>query len=119
MLGILASPLIVLALAGLMSESSEARDRHNRAYAAAAALKSAIGSRHNLEFEAVRLTDAGAACIQYRSRDPLGGVQRAQAVVNGSDVANSGARDGRFEKEWSRQCHGLAHDVTASVDRFF
>jgi hypothetical protein len=49
----------------------------------------------------------------------LGGESRAQAVVLGNSVARSGARDGRFEKEWNRQCLGLAHDVTSAVDRFF
>jgi hypothetical protein len=116
---ILASPLVVVMVGGVMSESGEARARHNLAYASVAALKAAIGYRRNLEFDAVRVTDAGAACIQYRSRDSSGSVNHAQAVVNGRDVAESGRRDGRFEKEWNRQCRGLAHDVTRSVDRFF
>jgi hypothetical protein len=116
---IIASPLIVVTLGGFMAESSEARARHNLAYASVAALKAAIGTHRNLEFDAVRITDTGAACIRYRSRDSFGGVSRAQAVVNGHDVAESGRRDGRFEKEWNRQCRGLAYDVTRSVDRFF
>ena len=118
-LWIIASPLIILALAGFMTDSAEARARHNVAYASVAALKASIGNRRNLEFDAVRITDAGAACIQYRARDGLGGMSRAQAVVLGGEVAQSGRRDGRFEKEWNRQCLGLAHDVTHAVDRFF
>ena len=34
-------------------------------------------------------------------------------------IAHSDARDGRFEKEWNRQCLGLAWDVTSAVDHFF
>ncbi|HVQ13996.1 MAG TPA: hypothetical protein VMS40_10405 [Vicinamibacterales bacterium] len=118
-LWIIASPLILVALGGLMTDSAEARVRHNLAYASVAALKARIGDRRNLEFDAVRVTDTGAACIQYRARDGLGGMSRAQAVVLGGEVAQSDRRDGRFEKEWNRQCLGLAHDVTSAVDRFF
>ena len=118
-LWIIATPLIILAIAGFMTDSAEARARHNVAYASVAALKSSIGIRRNLEFEVVRITDAGAACIQYRARDGLGGMSRAQAVVLGGDVAQSDRRDGRFEKEWNRQCLGMAHDVSRAVDRFF
>ena len=118
-LWILASPLIVMTLGGLLSESSEARALHNIAYASVAALKSSIGDPRNLEFEAVRITDAGAACIQYRARDANGSASRAQAVVQGSEVARSSGGDERFTREWNRQCLGLAHDVTRAVDRFF
>lgn len=116
---VIASPLILLALAGVMTESAEARARHNVAFASIAALKTRLGSSRNLDFDAVRITDAGAACIQYRARNAVGGVSRAQAVVIGAEVAQSDARDGRFEKEWNRQCLGQAHDVTRAVDRFF
>ena len=115
----LASPLIILALAGVMSDSAEARARQNVAYASVAALKSSIGHPRNLEFETVRVTDAGAACIRYRARDGFGGMSSAQAVVLSGAVTRSGARDGKFEKTWNRQCLGQAYDVTGAVDRFF
>jgi hypothetical protein len=117
-----ASPIVLVALAGFMTEGAEARARHNLAYASVASLKANIGSRRNLEFDDVRVTDAGATCIQYRARDQAGGVSHGQAVVHGSEVAQRDARhgeDGKFEKEWNRQCLGLSHDVTRAVDRFF
>jgi len=115
----LASPFIVLAVAGLFADSAEARARNNVAYASVAALKNNLGSPRRLEFERVRVTDTGAACIQYRARDDFGTLSSAQAVVIGGKVAQSSARDGRFEKEWNRQCLGSTYDVTGAVDRFF
>src|SRR4051812_2578699 len=115
----LASPFVVLAVAALFADSAEARARNNVGYASAAALKSNLGSPRKLEFERVRVTDAGAACIQYRARDSFGVTSLAEAVVVDGKVAQSGAHDGRFEKEWNRQCLGFTYDVTGAVDRFF
>ena len=115
----LASPFVLLAVAVLFADSAEARARNNVAYASVAALKNNLGSPRRLEFERVRVTDAGAACIQYRARDGLGSMSRAQAVVVDGKVAQSSAHDGRFEKEWNRQCLGFTYDVTGAVGRFF
>ena len=118
-LWILASPFILLALTGLLTESAEARQRNNLAYASVAALKHQMFDTRGFKVEAMHVTDTGAACIRYRTRDVVGTVSRAQAVVVGKQVAQSGARDGRFEKEWNRQCLGLVHDVTGAVELFF
>jgi hypothetical protein len=111
------TPLVVLALVGLMAGKGPAHERLNVAYASAAALKGSLLSPRDVEFETVRVTDAGAACMQYRVEER--GEGRAWAVVLGTDVARSDARDGRFQVQWDRQCLGLAHDVTRAVDRFF
>lgn len=116
---ILASPFILLMLTGALTESAEARQRNNLAYASVAALKSQILVKNGFKVEAMHVTDAGAACIQFHTRDLVGTVSRAQAVVIGKQVAQSAARDGRFEKEWNRQCLGQVYDVTDSVDLFF
>jgi hypothetical protein len=117
----LAGAVIAVSLACLVlasvTRNSAAHERLNVAYASAAALKGSMQSPRNLEFEAVRITDTGAACMQYRVA--VGGQVPARAVVLGNDVARSDARDGRFAAEWNRQCLGLAHDLTREVDRFF
>lgn len=117
-LWILASPLILLLLTTVLSESAEARARHNTAYASVAALKSLLASPMSFHIDGVRVTDAGATCIHYRTRDGYG-EGRAQAVVVEGDVTQSGSRDGRFERAWNRQCLGQSYDVTEAVDRFF
>ncbi len=116
---ILASPFILLMLTGFLTEDAEARQRNNLAYASVATLKSQMLDKQGFKVEAMHVTDAGAACIQFYIRNQVGTVSRAQAVVMGKQVAQSGARDGRFEKEWNRQCLGQAYDVTDSVDLFF
>jgi hypothetical protein len=116
---ILASPLILLMLTGFLTESAEARQRNNLAHASVAALKSQMVDKNGFKVEAMHVTDGGAACIRFHTRDRVGTVSRAQAVVIGKQVAKSGTRDGRFEKEWNRQCLGQAYDVTDSVDLFF
>jgi len=75
--------------------------------------------KRGFKVEAMHVTDTGAACIRYHTRDVVGSVSRAQAVVVGKRIAQSSARDGHFEKEWNRQCLGLAHDVTGAVELFF
>ena len=115
-LWILASPFILLVLTSALSESAEAHARHNTAFASVAALKSRLAFPKSFKIDGIRVTDAGAACIHYRSSD-LG---PAQAVVVQGDVTQSGSRDGgRFEKTWNRQCLGQSYDVTEAVDRFF
>ena len=116
---ILASPLILLILTGFLTEDAEARQRNNLAYASVATLKSQMLDKQGFKVEAMHVTDAGAACIQFYIRNHVGTVSRAQAVVMGKQVSQSGASDGRFEKEWNRQCLGQAYDVTDSVDLFF
>ena len=116
---IFASPFILLMLTGFLTESAEARQRNNLAYASVATLKSQMPDKKGFKVEAMHVTDTGAACIQFHTRDHVGTVSRAQAVVIGKLVAQSSARDGRFEKEWNRQCLGQAYDVTSSVDLFF
>jgi hypothetical protein len=106
-------------LTGFLTESAEARQRNNLAYASVATLKSQMLDTKGFKVDAMHVTDAGAACIQFHTRDRVGTVSRAQAVVVGKDVAQSSTRDGRFEKEWNRQCLGQAHDVTGAVDHFF
>ena len=118
-LWIFASPLILLALTGFLSESHEARQRNDLAFASVAALKNQMLDKRGFKIEAMHVSDAGAACIRYHTRDVVGGVSRAQAVVGGKLVAQSSARDGRFAKEWNRQCLGLVHDVTGAVELFF
>jgi hypothetical protein len=118
-LWILASPLVLLALTGSLTESVEARQRNNLAYASVAALKHQMLDTRGFRIEAARVTDAGAACIRYHTRDVAGGVSRAQAVVVGKLVAQSSARDGRFATEWNRRCVGASHDVTDAVELFF
>ena len=112
-----ASPLAVLALASVMAARGPAHERLDVAYAATAALKGSLQSPGNLHFDTVLVTDGGAACLQYRLAGR--GDARGRAVVLGSDVARSDARDGRFQRQWDRLCLGLAHDVTGAVDRFF
>jgi hypothetical protein len=115
---ILASPLILVSLTGFLTESAEARQRNNLAYASVAALKHQMPDTRGFKVEAMHVTDAGAACIRYHTRDVVGTVNRAQAVVVGKQVAQS--TDQRFAKEWNRQClGGLAHDVTGAVELFF
>ena len=118
-LWMLASPFILLIAASLLAESAEARARHNTGYASVAALKSRLAFPKSIMVDAGRVPDAGAACIQYRTHDGYGVQDRAQAVVVEGAVTQSGSRDGRFEKAWSRQCLGLSYDVTEAVDRFF
>lgn len=117
MLWILALPLVLL-LFTVLSGSAEARQRNNVAFASVAALKSGMQSTAGFKVEDLRVTDAGAACIRFHTRE-RGVTTRAQAVVVGRQIANSDARDGRFEKDWNRQCLGLAYDVTSAVDHFF
>lgn len=120
---ILASPIILLMLTGSLTESAEVRQRNNLAYASVATLKSQMADTRGFRVEAMHVTDAGAACVRFHTRDRIGTVSRAQAVIVGKSVAQSagrtGARDARFEKEWNRQCLGESHDVTGSVDLFF
>jgi len=116
---LLASPFILLILTGLLTESAEARQRNNLAYASVATLKARIENTQGFKVENMRVTDTGAACIRFHTRDRVGTVSRAQAVVVGGNIAHSDARDGRFQKEWNRQCLGLAYDVTSAVDHFF
>lgn len=116
-LWIMALPLVLLLFTGL-SGNAGARQRNNVAYASVAALKSGMPSTRGFKVDDLRVTDAGAACIRFHTRDG-GQVNRAEAVVVGRYVTNSTARDGRFEKEWNRQCLGLAFDVTSAVDHFF
>jgi hypothetical protein len=116
---ILASPFLLLLVSGMLAESAEAKQRNNVAFASVATLKSQLPNASGFKVEAMQVTDAGAACIQFRTRDGIGGTSRDQAVVVGRDVAQSSARDGRFEKAWNRQCLGQSYDVTGSVDHFF
>ena len=118
-LWILASPFLLVALTGFLSASPEERQRNNLAYASVAALKNHMLDTRGFKVEAMQVSDAGAACIRYHTRDVVGSVSRAQAVVVGKLVAQSSARDGRFSKEWNRQCLGLAYDVTDAVELFF
>lgn len=118
-LWIFASPFLFLGLTGFLTESADARQRNNLAYASVAALKHQMPDTRGFKVEAMHVTDTGAACIRYHTRDVVGSVSRAQAVVVGKDIAQSGARDGRFEKEWNRQCLGSSHDVTGAVELFF
>ena len=105
---------------GLLTESAEARQRNNLAFASVATLKSQMPDTRGFEVEAMHVTDAGAACVRFHTRDSAGTVSRAQAVVVGRIVAQSVEQGGvRFQKEWNRQCLGQAHDVTGAVDHFF
>ena len=70
--------------------------------------------RSPLGHETLRVTDGGAACIQYRTLVGGGELQRGQAVVVGTEVALDDRRDDRFEQAWNRQCLGRAYDVTAA-----
>ena len=118
-LWILASPFLLVALTGFLSASPEERQRNNLAYASVAALKNHMLDTRGFKVEAMQVSDAGAACIRYHTRDVVGSVSPAQAVVVGKLVAQSSARDGRFSKEWNRQCLGRAYDVTDAVELFF
>jgi len=115
---LLVSPFVLLALSGFLTESPAQRQRNNLAYASVAALKNHLLDTRGFKVEAMHVSDAGAACIRYHTRDVVGSVSRAQAVVVGKLVAQSSARDGRFAKEWNRQCLGLVHDVTGAVELF-
>jgi hypothetical protein len=118
-LWILASPIILVMLTGFLTQSAEARQRNNVAYASVAALKSQMLDTQGFRIETMRVTDAGAACIQYRTLNSSGELKRGQAVVVGKIVAQDDRRDDRFEKAWNRQCLGPSHDVADAVDRFF
>jgi len=116
---LLVSPFVLLALSGFLTESPAQRQRNNLAYASVATLKHQMLDTHGFKIEAMHVTDAGAACIRYHTRDVVGSVSPAQAVVVGKLVAQSSARDGHFSKEWNRQCLGRAYDVTDAVELFF
>jgi hypothetical protein len=116
---VFASPFLFLALTGFLTDSAEARQRNDLAYASVAVLKQQMPDKRGFKIDAMHVTDAGAACIRYHTRDAAGSVSRAQAVVVGKLVAQSSARDGRFAKEWNRQCLGMVHDVTDAVELFF
>ena len=118
-LWILASPFILVALTGFLTESPEVRQRNDLAFASVAALKHQMLDTRGFKVDAMHVSDTGVACIRYHTGDVQGGVSRAQAVVVGKLVAQSSARDGRFVKEWNRQCLGLVHDVTPAVELFF
>jgi hypothetical protein len=118
-LWIIASPLILLVLTSLLSESADAHARHNVAYASVAALKARLAFPKTFKADTVRVTDAGATCIQYRARDGFGTLDQEQAVVVDGSVTQSGKRDGRFRLAWDRQCLGQSYDVTEAVVRFF
>src|SRR3954466_16032860 len=85
----IASPVILLLLGSALSENAEAHAHHNAAYASIAALKGRLGLPKNFQVEDVRVTDAGAACIRYSARNELGAIDRAQAVVVGSEVTQT------------------------------
>jgi len=113
------SPLLFITLSGLLTEDAQAHQRNNVAYASVAALKQYMARPAGFRVENIRVTDAGAACIEYQARDAAGSISQAQAVVVGGAVAESESRDGRFEKAWNRQCLGPAYDVTGAVRYFF
>jgi hypothetical protein len=113
------SPLIFMASSGLLTENAQAHQRNNVAFASVAALKSHMSTPAGFKVENIRVTDAGAACIQFHARDGLGQLSRAEAVVVDGAVAQSGTSDGRFEKAWNRQCLGPTYDVTGAVRYFF
>jgi len=112
---ILASPIVLLMLTGFLTASAEARQRNSLAYASVAALKAQMTEIQGFKVETMRVTDTGAACIQYRTLDDRGELRRGQAVVIGKEVAQDDRRDDRFEKAWNRQCLGRAYDVTDAV----
>jgi hypothetical protein len=116
---VFASPFLFLALTGFLTDSAEARQRNDFAYASVAVLKQQMPDKRGFKIDAMHVTDAGAACIRYHTRDAAGSVSRAQAVVVGKLVAQSGTRDGSFDEQWKRRCLGQAHDVTGAVERFF
>ena len=119
MFWIVAGTTGLLAIAGFRREDGRSHERLNVAYASIASLKQSLFRPGQIDFEQVRITDTGTACIKYRERDPYGAVSNAQAVVHGQRISTSNSRDGRFEKEWDRQCHGLAFDATHAVNMFF
>src|SRR5215831_5286799 len=98
---IIASPFILLVLSSLLSENAQAHAHHNAGYASVATLKSQLANPKAFHVEQVRVTDAGAACIQYSARDPSGMVGRAQAVVVGPEVARSDS-PAHFHNAWDR-----------------
>ena len=110
-LGFFASSLALLVLAGFTRVDEPTRQRLNLAYNSAASLKHSLGSPA-LEYEAVHITDAGAACITYHARQDAARATKAQAVVHAGRV--SGSKD-----DWDRHCLGLAFDATRAVDQFF
>jgi hypothetical protein len=110
--GFFASSLALLALAGFTSVDGPTRERLDVAYTSAASLKHSLQSPANLQFDAVRITDHGAACITYRAPDDLGGARPAAAVVHRGRVS-------RGQDDWNRHCLGLAYDATRAVDPFF
>jgi hypothetical protein len=116
---LLACPLVLLALTGSLTESPETRQRNNLAYASVAALKHQMPDTHGFKVEAMHVTDTGAACIRYHTRDAAGNLTDGQAVVVDKLVTQAGAGDERFTRAWNRQCLGAAHDVTYAVERFF
>jgi hypothetical protein len=118
-LWILASPIIVLMLTGFLTTSAEARQRNSVAYASVAALKAQMAGAKGFRIETMRVTDAGAACIQYRTLDEVGVLNRGQAVVIGKEIVRDDRHGDRFEQAWNRQCMGPAYDVSQAMDHFF
>ena len=116
---LIASPLLFATLSSLLMASPEERQRYDLAYASVAALKAKLPNPGGIAFDAVRVTDAGAACIHFHSRGDTGRPGGAQAVVADGAIARSDAHDGGFEKQWERRCLGQSYDVTEAVVRFF
>ena len=116
-LWVLCAPLLFAALSGLLVASPQERQRYDVAYASVAALKARLPAPAHIAFDAVRVTDAGAACIQYHPANDAA-QRREQAVVVGSEVTRPDT-PARLERAWERHCLGPSYDVTGAVDRFF
>jgi len=80
--------------------------------AAVNALKANLGNPAGLEVDEVRVTQAGVACIDYRTRDGQGTKSPGHAVVQGDEVLKSSSDDKRFEEMWNAHCLGPRGGMT-------
>ena len=114
---VVAVPYTLLGVSGFLTEDAAMHRRHDIAYSAVAAIRSALPGSKGLEFQSVRVTDTGTTCVEYRARNLDGVVAGRAASIDGGVVGSW--QDGRFAQTWDMECRGMGHDVTAAVDRFF
>ena len=95
--------------------ASAVQDRRERAaYAGVIVLKSAMRNPDSFILESVYVSDAGAACIEYRAQNGFGGMNRESAVIGNGRAATSSDNSGTFERVWNKECRSV-FDMTNYV----
>ena len=96
---LIAASLPTLAVAGALAAGDATS-------AAVLKLKANLGNPAGFEFDEVRVTNAGVACIDYRVSSAQGAKSLGHAVVKNDVVLKSSADYERFEKVWNEHCLG-------------